>query len=135
MWCWFIKKKNHKVLHLFTIWEVWKSRNKFIFQYLKPSVVHVSIKMASSFSEFYKVRSLVASKIVHFPLFEDNQPIHLFYGVEQHGICGAGMVIYLRWNHMFKLWMGVGSGTNTREKLLALWGSLWFSKSHGLLTI
>ena len=59
---------------------------------------------------------------------EANLITKFFYGVEQNGICGAGMVIYLHPNHKFQLRMGVGLGTSTKAELVALWGLLWFSK-------
>ena len=47
--------------------------------------------------------------------------------MEQGGICGAGMVIEIQLDFVYRLHMGIGRGTNTKDALLALWGLLWFS--------
>ena len=42
--------------------------------------------------------------------------------------CGTDMILRLDDSHSFKLRMGVGSGTNTFAKLLALWGDFMVRK-------
>ena len=50
-----------------------------------------------------------------------------FDGAEENGSFSVGMVIKLQHNHQFKLRMVVGTGTNTKVELVALWALLWFS--------
>ena len=61
--------------------------------------------------------------------------IGFFDGAQQDGLCGAGMVIRIRNNLSYRLWMGVGKGTNTKAELLALWGLLYFAKKMNILDI
>ena len=45
------------------------------------------------------------------------------------------MVIKLQMNHKFLLRMVVGKGTNTKAKLLSLWGLLWFAQKKNILVL
>ena len=47
-----------------------------------------------------------------------------FDGAQMNGWCGVGMAIYLRRNHIIKLKMGIGKGTNIVAGLVSLWGFL-----------
>ena len=58
-------------------------------------------KIVASFIEFCKGRTINISRFATVPLFDDNQPIGLFNGVEQHLMCSASMTIYISWNHVF----------------------------------
>ena len=61
--------RNHKnifMLPFFTIWEVWRERNKFIFQDISPIVVHVSIKVATHYLEFLGVRHVATPGLLLF---------------------------------------------------------------------
>ena len=50
-----------------------------------------------------------------------------FDDVANDGRCGAGMVLLVNDSLSFRLLMNVGSGTNTKSELLALWGLLFFA--------
>jgi len=58
-----------------------------------------------------------------------------FDGPTQVGLCGCGEVLKLDRNSKYNLsWHG-SSGTNTRAKIIALWGLLMFSKEKQLHNI
>ena len=61
-------------------------------------------------------------------------PCAFFDGAAGMNIGGAGYVIYLNENHFFSFSLGVGSSTNTRAELLALWAVLRVSAMMGLPT-
>ena len=50
-----------------------------------------------------------------------------FDGAANDGNCGVGMVINVDSLHSNRLRLDVGRGTNTKSKLLALWGLIYFS--------
>ena len=51
-----------------------------------------------------------------------------FYGVEQEGVYGAGILIKLSPYFEVKGWIKDGRGTNSIAELLALWGILFMAK-------
>ena len=77
-----IRNRKPYVLPFFTIWGVWNARNSFIFWEIIPNVVQVSIKVATSFLDFYRVIPLATSRFAPFPLVDINWPIGLFDGAE-----------------------------------------------------
>jgi len=50
-----------------------------------------------------------------------------FDGAVQRGRCGGGGYIQLNSQHSFHFRIGLGSGSNTRSELLALWTLLWLA--------
>ena len=57
-------------------------------------------------------------------VYFDNNPIGFFDGAAERGICGVGIVLNFNTQHFFKAHYFAGVGTNTKEKLLGLWGLL-----------
>ena len=58
--------------------------------------------------------------------------IGYFDGATSKGLSGGGMFLKLNYEHPFLLWMGCGSGSNTKVELLALWGLLQFANYKGI---
>ena len=58
-----------------------------------------------------------------------------FDGAPQDGVCGIGMVLFIKQDHFINLWMRTGLGINTKAQLIALWGLLWFSRKRCILDI
>ena len=68
------------------------------------------------------------------PLLIDTMPIGFFDGASQEGgyLFGASMVLKIGDNHILKLSMGCGQGSNTKSELLALYGLLVFVNHLGI---
>jgi len=58
------------------------------------------------------------------PLFFGNTPIGFFDGAENKDKCGIGVHIKLDLHHSYKAHGAIGSGTNIRAELIALWLAL-----------
>lgn len=70
-----------------------------------------------------------------FPSLDQSISIRFFDGAEKNDQCGAGMILQIKSDHIIYLKMGVGIGTNTKAKLLSLWGLLWFALKRGVFII
>ena len=119
-------QRNLYILHLFTIWEVWRERNNLMFHDFHSNVVHVSSKVSSSFFECTRNKAKNDRRKVPFPFQDTFHIVGFFNGAEQEGLYGVGIVVRFNSKHVVNLWMGASKGTNT--KVLVLWGLLWFSK-------
>ena len=63
------------------------------------------------------------------PLQTDQQGnVGYFDGAEQGGICGTGMMIKINKRLNYRLKLSIGPGSNSKAKLLVLWGLLYFTK-------
>ena len=45
------------------------------------------------------------------------------------------MVLSIKSDQHVRLWMEVGKGINNKEKIMSLWGLLWFTRSRGIVRI
>ena len=61
---------------------------------------------------------------IHQPPLLPGGNLGTFDGAQQGGYCGGGGTLTLAHNHYFQFWMGLGSGTNTKAELVALWALL-----------
>ena len=61
-------------------------------------------------------------------------PWGFFNGASQNHTkeCGVGFSLYLSHEDYYLLKLGIGEGKNTRVKLLALWGLLYFNRLQGI---
>ena len=58
-----------------------------------------------------------------------------FDGAASKGLCGAGLYIKLGRNTLLNGWLKAKVGSNTKAKLVALWGFLYLSKRWGLTAL
>ena len=61
--------------------------------------------------------------------------VSYFDGASLHGLGSCGMVIIIDSIHWYHLHMGCGIGTNKREKMMALWGLLWFATNRNIVAL
>ena len=59
-------------------------------------------------------------KILYPPIHNFSTAMGYFDGASSNVDCGCGMILMLNMDHLFRLWMGGGKGSNTRAKLLIL---------------
>jgi len=69
------------------------------------------------------------------PLYFGNTPIGFFDGVAKGGLSGVGVFVKIDRYHCFKAHMAIGSGTNIRAELLALWVMLFLCKKLELVDV
>lgn len=116
-------------------WGLWLYRNAIIFEGHRQLLEVVRRKVLKSIEEFaidpgeVKVKSLIN------PSFFGNYDVGFFDGVATKEQSGMGIVVKVSPSHFFKAHMVVGTGTNIREKLLALWGLLFLSQCIGLQSL
>jgi len=77
-----------------------------------------------------------------FPLRPISHPLTLtpfwwgyFYGATKDGVCGYGAYIIILLVIMYHICWNRGSGTNTRDKFLALWGPIFCGCRFGLVEL
>ena len=109
------------------IWEVWRSRNAYIFQDI-PVFVHSTFSKVC-FSPSFPVqcnRGRICRSVKPCPIIQAGN-MGYFDEAAKDGMCGAGMLLCLENSSTFKLRMDAGRGCNTKAELLALWGLLYFA--------
>lgn len=114
-------------------WVLWCTRNAFIFQGHAIEIKRVVNNILAASVTFAAIEPCRQSRFAPFPSLILGAMVGFFDGTKQKRCCGAGMVILLDTHHYFRLRMGVGRGTNSRAELLALWGLLFFVKTHCLI--
>jgi hypothetical protein len=126
-----VKERNYLTeLHIFTMWGVWIARILAFFEgkYLDEYVV--SSRIIAYFYKFHKDKLLCDNKVVCYslPNLFETMLVGFFDGTVANGFCGVGFV--LKFSHHFSMhaYFGGGKGTNTRDKIIALWGLLWLAR-------
>ena len=69
------------------------------------------------------------------PELDENLSNRHFDDAKKYGLCDAHILLKIKRNHLVKLRMNVGKGSNTRAKLLTLWWLLWFGNKRGIFDI
>ena len=118
------------------LWEIWHCRNKRILENTNSDVLSICLKDLNAFFEF-RQEEITGRKTKHnFRVLKDIPPsrslLGFFDGVHNMGLCGARMVLEIKWDHLIRLKLGVGDGTNTKAELLDLWCLLWFVDKRGV---
>jgi len=132
---WYKKVRNHKELPVFICWGVWRTRNYMIFENKSQNSSMVFNRILDVYNESYKEKVFKRNRAIRQPSLIDVIVVGYFDGAALLGQCGGGMCLNLNQSHSFHLWMGSGTGTNTRAKLLALWGLLRFATNIGIVSI
>ena len=129
---WVTKGGSLQYLPLFLIWNIWKARNRMLFEDQSPTLVgllHIIFDEVNTYKPPLKHRLKIQNiGKTPTPIF----PMVFFDGAAAKHIGGAGLCIWLNYHHMLAFTLGCGCSTNTRAELLALWASLRVAKDMGL---
>lgn len=127
-----------KELPIYVIWGFWLHRNKQLFESKKNSARLVVHLVRTNFSEIKKVFASFVAKPWQIPSFNQLYPWILFDTDSQLNlglIYGFGIVVHLSLYNLFMLKIGVGLGSDTRDKLVTLWILLYFVKEKNIQNI
>ena len=117
------------------LWAVWRERNRCTFQDVVSDPDRERLKALSSLHAYGHLQKKKNIWVCHILWEEQLGVIGFFDGAQEDGLCGAGMVIRIRNNLFYRLWMEADKETNTKAELLALWGLLYFAKKMNILDI
>ena len=108
---------------------MWITRNKTIFESKKLVIFKAMSSIVNAFKERSIPKETNKSHILNTPRFNYNHNWRFFDCVRQgqQNSCGVGMVLYIYHSKFDYIKMEVGHGSNTKTKLLALCGLLYFS--------
>ena len=95
-----------KEFPLLNIWEVWKTRNICIFYNENPSISLESSRSISLYFECRKEKKPPRHRMHLAPQLDESLSMGYFDGVEKNGICGVGMVLKIKRDHIIILEMG-----------------------------
>lgn len=132
---WFNRRGKYNALSLYISWKIWRARNFAIFEDRPLNCFRICSNILPWLSterhanQAYKIsRTLCPQVQVVFP---DG----FFDGTAQDGRCGCGA--WLRINPLihFLLFWYEGLGSNSKAKLLAFWGLVFFAKRFQLQKI
>ena len=84
-------------------------------------------RIISLFFEYFKEKNPNRVRSLVLPHLDYLTPLGYFDGAEKDSVCGTGMVLKIKRDHIINMRMGVGLGTNTKAKLLTLCKILWSS--------
>ena len=102
-------------------------RNKIIFQNIRPNFNQCCIKSLTFFKEFSRNNQFKAWKNIYNHVPSLYFVVGYFDGSLVEGRCGNSMVVWINEDHCFNLWMGGGIGSNTKAKLLGIWGVIFIA--------
>ena len=86
-----------------------------------PNLNMFYIKSINFYKDLFIKEKPKFQKIPTPPVFYFNYVVGFFYGYSVDGYYGGGMLIMIKKDHIFKLWMGSGKGSNTKAEWLGLW--------------
>ena len=125
----------YKTLPIFFIWVLWRYRNSIIFEDCKLPFYAIMSWIIRLYSHFPNV-SISRKKVgIHHPPLLPSGIVGTFDGAEQGGYCGGGGTLTVASNHVFHFWLGMGSGTNTKAELVALWALLRLARERNIVNI
>jgi hypothetical protein len=129
--------KTFKDLPCYVIWGIWLNRNQVVFEDKGGYPSLVAHKVRAAFREKKKEAPRKVVMPLRAPSFNLSVAWGYFDGACQGvpGSCGAGIVLYLTFDHFFHLKFKVGLGTNNRGELIALWVLLNFAQDKGIRNI
>ena len=121
---WQASHDTYKTLPIFFIWVMWKYRNSIIFENCRLPLNAIMCWIIRLYSH-YPYDSVRRKYVgIHQPPPIPMGIVGTFDGAAQGGNCGGGGTLTVANNHHFHYWLGMGSGTNTKAELVALWALL-----------
>jgi hypothetical protein len=124
---WTSSERIYKFLPPLVIWFIWLARNKLIFDNISPSINSVAYKSLGLHQIWKEIHpSKGKTKIFINPSIVENISTGWFDGAAQHNgaLSGAGGLIRITENSLYKWTFSCGPGTNTRAELLGAWATL-----------
>ena len=119
-------------LPIFFIWNLWKTRNNYIFEDIAPNISRLCHIIMLDIAA-YQMPQKKGTKIRNIGEPPDNLfPMAFFDGFTAESTRGAGLCIWINEQHYISIKLGCGCSTNTRVELLALWALLFIAKEIGL---
>ena len=120
----------------FTIWAVWKARNRVVFYGFKVNILCVlhqilyaaQIPSSRPVTKGRNIKS--ARQIGPKPLMI--YPCGFFDGASTSSAAGIGYCVDINENHRLEFALGIGYGSNTKAELLGLWAVLHSSQMMGI---
>lgn len=129
---WFNSSPVYPELPFFLLWEVWKNRNRSVFDHKSCSASQVAYWTCAWVKDYCCIRRRGTTSHLKYPVFDPCCSVGYFDGAQKDLMCGAGMVIHIKRGHSLRLWIRAGHGTNTQAELLALWDLLWCANPRGI---
>ena len=137
-YCLYEWQKSHilfKTLPIFFIWVLWRYRNSLIFEDCKLPLNAIMNWIIRLYSHYPDVPIRRKEVVLHHPPSLPSGIVGTFDGAEQGGFCGGGGTLTVASNHVFHFWLGMGSGTNTKAELVALWALLRLARERNIVNI
>jgi ribonuclease HI len=124
---WTSSEHNYKLLPPLVNWFIWLARNIKIFDNKPPSINIVAYKSLGLYQSWKNIHpDIVKKKTLVRPIITEDTPTGWFDGATQHSgiLSGAGGLIRINKNSIYRWTFCCGPGTNTRAELLGAWATL-----------
>jgi hypothetical protein len=123
---WVKDRPNMVELPIFIMWDIWLTRNNYIFEGIRPDPEVTSLKNLAFFQKYHidKFVNVDSSFKFSSPNLQSNISMGCFDGASSCGICGVGLILKFSQKHSFHSFFTGGRGSNTESELQALWGLL-----------
>jgi hypothetical protein len=126
---WTKDKSVPSYLAAYAMWYIWQERNKTLFEDIKPSVKTVLYKiLAHPLCKTTNPKDKLPKDIM---IDVDlNTTLAWFDGAAKSdgSMCGAGGIIKVQKETVYKWKLNCGKGTNTKAELMGAWASLWIAE-------
>lgn len=130
---WITHKSNPPSLAVHISWQVWKERNRVIFDGHSPSVLAVAHRVWASFHWLPSTLKTFTPKSCSIQLTEGYSLACFDGAATSNGhCCGAGGYFKSHQKRITNWFMNCGEGSNTKAELLGLWTALALASQWSL---
>ena len=107
---------------ILVFWFIWKSRNRSCFDNLNTSLAQVSAFSLGLLSSYPLDTATLKVRIIIEEVIDKTKPWGFFDGSASGSpqVCGAGGILFLKYDHYFTFKAGLGEGSNNFTELYAL---------------
>jgi hypothetical protein len=114
------------------MWDIWKFRNKILFDNWNINDPWIHKKVLLSIKEHPCKEEEDKLEVLLNPIYFNNIPIGFFDCATADNKCGIGLYLKISSSHTIKAQFAGGTGNNMKGELLGLWGILLLATLHSI---
>jgi len=124
---WFLTFPHHRIVTFVVLWRILHYKINILFEDCSRNEHSLCLRIVSDIKEIPSDYTYSPCDFLLNPIYFDKRAIGFFNGVAARGECGVGIELRLNGSHYYRIFLAIGPGSNTKAKLLVIWGLLSFA--------